>query len=50
MNERKNVNTTTKCKLTLTNLVSGAKPWFRVSAIGPLGESGWSDVGQGKVN
>ncbi|MEO6831610.1 MAG: fibronectin type III domain-containing protein [Chitinophagaceae bacterium] len=48
--EWRGVGITTSSKLTLNGLVSGAKPWFRVSAIGPLGESGWSDVGQGKVN
>ncbi|MEO6832398.1 MAG: hypothetical protein ABI378_08250 [Chitinophagaceae bacterium] len=44
------VGTLTKSKLTLNGLVSGAKPWFRAPAIGLLGESGWSDGGQGKVS
>jgi len=33
----------TKSSFTVTNLVSGSRAWFRVSAVNASGKSGWSD-------
>ena len=33
----------TKSSTTIDGLTSGTKYWFRVAAIGPLGQSGWSN-------
>jgi hypothetical protein len=35
--------TVVKTKATITGLTPGQKYWFRVAAIGPGGQSGWSD-------
>ena len=36
-------DTTTVASKTIQNLTSGKKYWFRVAAIGSLGQSGWSE-------
>jgi len=36
--------TTTKSKVTIENLTSGTRYWFRVAAVGTKGQSGWSDI------
>jgi chitodextrinase len=36
-------STSTKSSATVDGLTSGTRYWFRVSAIGPRGQSGWSD-------
>jgi fibronectin type III domain protein len=33
----------TKSSFTVTGLVSGSRIWFRVAAVNPAGQSGWSD-------
>lgn len=33
----------TKSQATIEGLTSGTKYWFRVAAVGPNGQSGWSD-------
>ena len=33
----------TKSKMTISGLTSGTRYWFRVAAVGPSGQSGWSD-------
>jgi hypothetical protein len=33
----------TKSKMTISGLTSGTRSWFRVAAVGPSGQSGWSD-------
>ncbi|HBB96845.1 MAG TPA: hypothetical protein DC054_15815 [Blastocatellia bacterium] len=33
----------TKSSTTITGLTPGTRYWFRVSAIGAIGQSGWSD-------
>ena len=35
--------TVTVARKTIRNLTSGKKYWFRVAAIGSLGQSGWSE-------
>jgi len=40
----------TKSRLLVTGLPEGSKPLFRVAAIGPLGQSGWSDPGAVRVD
>ena len=35
----------TKTSLVVSGLLSGSKPQFRVAAIGPTGQSGWSEPG-----
>jgi hypothetical protein len=35
--------TSTKSSTTIDGLTSGARYWFRVSAVGAAGQSGWSD-------
>jgi hypothetical protein len=32
-----------KSKMTISGLTSGTRNWFRVAAVGPSGQSGWSD-------
>ena len=41
--------TATRSQFLCTGLDSGSKCFFRVAAIGPLGQSGWSDPGFGKA-
>lgn len=36
-------STSTKSSATVDGLTSGTRYWFRVSAVGPRGQSGWSD-------
>jgi hypothetical protein len=36
-------STSTKSSTTVDGLTSGTRYWFRVSAVGPRGQSGWSD-------
>lgn len=38
------VKTTTQSKVTITGLQSGTRYWFRVAAVGPQGQGGWSDI------
>jgi len=33
----------------ITGLDSGVKCFFRVAAIDPLGQDGWSDLGMGRA-
>jgi chitodextrinase len=33
----------TRSRATITGLASGTKYWFRVAALGPAGQSGWSN-------
>ena len=35
--------TSTKSSTTIDGLTSGTRYWFRVCAVGALGQSGWSD-------
>ncbi|HMG74321.1 MAG TPA: fibronectin type III domain-containing protein [Pyrinomonadaceae bacterium] len=35
--------TSTKSSATITGLMAGTRYWFRVAAIGAIGQSGWSD-------
>ncbi len=35
--------TSTKSSITISGLTSGTRYWFRVSAVGAAGQSGWSD-------
>jgi hypothetical protein len=35
--------TSTKSSITINGLTSGTRYWFRVSAVGAAGQSGWSD-------
>jgi hypothetical protein len=37
------VGVSTKSSFTVTGLQSGSRIWFRVAAINPAGQSGWSD-------
>jgi hypothetical protein len=37
------VDTSTKSKATIGGLTSGTRYWFRVCAVGALGQSGWSN-------
>jgi hypothetical protein len=41
--------TVTKGRMIVSGLPTGTKPWFRIAAIGTLGQSDWSDAAQGKV-
>lgn len=36
-------STSTKSSTTIDNLTSGTRYWFRVCAVGAVGQSGWSD-------
>lgn len=38
------LQTTTKSSHTATGLASGTRYWFRVAAVGPNGQGGWSDI------
>jgi len=40
----------TKTRMIVQGLLSGSKPYFRIAAIGPLGQSGWSDPGAVRVD
>ena len=40
----------TRTRLLVSGLPEGSKPLFRVSAIGPLGQSGWSHPGAVRVD
>jgi len=39
----KHLGVSTKSSFTVTDLVSGSRLWFRVSAVNAAGQSGWSD-------
>jgi Fibronectin type III domain len=39
----KHLGVSTKSSFTVTDLVSGSRVWFRVSAVNAAGQSGWSD-------
>ncbi len=49
LSDWKPCGTATRARLFLKGLESGVKYFFRVAAIGPLGQSGWSDPGLAKA-
>ena len=41
---------TSKTRMVVSGLSSGSKPLFRIAALGPAGQSGWSDPGAVRVD